>query len=1248
MVAPLRFDVDDLTQAVVDITIEPGVPNQTSVILPEGERIVARLGGDDLLAIDNTAYAVARTRDDLSVAIHGDADIFLTTLLETLAGVTVVDPAVETPEIDIYVGQAPPEDSLRPFLAIASPTGVPGIRVTGDTEAPAVTKVETSDPLLTGLDLSRVRIATAQIVETETAEVLVGSPGAPLILRGRRGGVPYLYLSFAVADSTLPVDLVFPVLGQRMVEELGGAVTVPAAIEVGDLITPPAGRDTIITSPRGVQLSRPGGAGAVTVDEPGFWRVAPIGGADRLVAVTLGVEESDLEPLPVAPTDPRPLRAGEEPPTTDTSWRWVLVILALLFGLWEWWTIRTRRGVPRWQWRTASGLRIAAAVALITALLGATLPLSGDDVVTVFVLDRSDSVGRVGVSRGTSVTTNAAAAAPDDARMGVVVSADGARIEQLLASIDRSNGIGSAIIDGDRSDLASGLRLAGALLPDDAKRRVVVVSDGRATGEDPEAEALALGARGVPIDYVLLETTAGGDAAVLGLNAPTQIDEAAQVPIDVVIESTIASTATVTLRRDGEAVATTQVDLAIGANTVSFVDTPESSKLVSYTATVDMVGDDRPQNDTARTTVDVDGRAQVLIVEGTSEAGDVLASALGSAGIDTELLEPGALPAVDRLIGYDSIVLADVALSQLSNDQIDALVTVTRQLGRGLVTIGGPQSYGMGEYRDSALEPILPVISDVLDPQRLRQVAQVMALDTSESMGECHCADGFQEPVGGAGGVNKTAIARAGAARAISNLNANDEIGVLAVDTQERWLIDLQQLPSDDVIDSGLAEATPSGNTNLANTLPTAADALRSSNAALKHIILFTDGFTSQNSLRQMQTQAGDIREDGITISVVATGEGAARELAAIAEAGGGRFYPGRDLTRIPEILVQESILASRQFINEGEFFPIVTDTAAVVDDLTEAPPLFGFVATTAKPTARTALRIGPEEDPLLSSWQVGLGRVTSWTSDANPRWSQAWTSWDGYVDFWSSLVRDTFPLQQSGAVRVVVDGDLLRVRAEAAAGQSRVTATVAGPNGNQVEVRLREISPGVYEGTTTADSPGVYAAGVQIGGDEAEGGLGSAIATVSYAAEYRPGDSDEALLRRISEASGGRGAITAEQAFDAEDLESGRKTFELASWMLLAAALMWFIAAVLSRLWLGSRRTAVEGSSMRVEKVDRPEDVPVESRGSVAAAVSSSPEAPPGPSPVVPDPEPVAASASTVDALLKNRRNRGRSEDSE
>ena len=1250
--APLRFDVDDVTRAVIDITIEPGQPTTTEVVLPDGDQVVARLGGDDLLAIDNTAYALTRSRSEVAISIEGEPDPFTGALLDVLPGVEVVDPAIETPELTIFVGVPVPRDITRPFLAINPPGGAPGITEVGEVEQPAVTLVRSADPLLNGLDLSRLRIVAAQQIDAPTAEVLVAAEGAPLLVRGTTGGVPFLYLAFDPAESTLPVELAFPVLGSRMLEELSGAVTVPASLEVGDPISPPAGRAVTVVAPNGTVIERAAGSGAVVTDRPGFWTVTPVDGAERTIAVSLPVAESQIDPLPVAPTDPRPLRPGEEPPSATTSWRWVVIIVALGVGILEWAAARRRRGVPDWQWRTASILRVAAAALLIGALIGVSLPRSSDQIATVFVLDRSDSIGRLGEVQGLDAAQLAADTAPSNGELGIVVSADGARIEQLLIPAEDSTGLASSTIDGGRSDLASGLRLAGALLPDDAQRRVVVVSDGRATSGDAEAEASILGTRGIPVDYVLLDTVSGEDAAVLGINAPAEVDEGAQIPVAVIVESTTEQPGRVTLRRDGEVIASQDVLLTEGSNELNFAVDPVDTGLASLTATVDTPDDFRAENNTARTTVDVDGPAEVLVVEGTPNAGDLLAMALESSGLVVDVISAQAVPALDELIGYDSTILVDVSANQLTDTQMESLATATRQLGRGLVTIGGPQSFGTGAYRESQLEEVLPVISDVLDPQRQRQVAQVMALDTSESMGECHCADGFEGPAGDAGGVNKTEIARAGAARAIANLNSNDEVGVLAVDTSERWLIDLQQLPAEDVINAGLSEAVPSGNTDLSNTLPTAADALLESNAALKHIILFTDGFTSDASLRAMERQAEEIRADGITISVVATGEGAANELAAVAEAGGGRFYPGRDLTRIPEILVQESILASRNFINEGEFLPVVTDTSPIVDGLTESPALLGFTATTSKPTARTLLRIGPEQDPLLATWQVGLGRSTSWTSDVNSRWSQFWVDWAGYSDFWSTVVRDTFPVTSSGSVRTIVDGDTLTVRAEAEPGAGRVNAQVTSPDGSTTEVRLREVSPGVFEGTTTADGAGTYAVGVA--GADGDAAIGAALASVSYAAEYRPGDADEALLARLSTASGGRGAIAASDAFDPEGLVAGSRSVSLAAWFLWAGVIAWLLAVVFSRLWLSGRREALAApevsSRERTHRPRRERRGPRREHSEKVAATSSTdtsttaatPEPPPQP-PSPPTPPP--ASSATVQELLEARRRKQRGE---
>lgn len=78
----------------------------------------------------------------------------------------------------------------------------------------------------------------------------------------------------------------------------------------------------------------------------------------------------------------------------------------------------------------------------------------------------------------------------------------------------------------------------------------------------------------------------------------------------------------------------------------------------------------------------------------------------------------------------------------------------------------------------------------------------------------------------------------------------------------------------------------------------------------------------------------------------------------------------------------------ARRLIVEGNFLPEISSNAPVVANLTSAPPISGYLATTPRPSATQHLRIGDEKDPLLATWRVGLGQVSSWTSDSGERWS--------------------------------------------------------------------------------------------------------------------------------------------------------------------------------------------------------------------------------------------------------------------
>ena len=1190
---PVRFDLDGATRTVEEVTVGPDEPVTVQVRLPAGDQVIARLGGEDLLAIDDTAYALARQKRAVAVSVEGSNDPFVEALVESLPGVTVVDPAEVVPDISIFVGVPVPDDIARPFWAIAPPGGFPGVEVDGSVDQPVPTLIRTGDRLLAGLDLSRLRLVEAQRVIAPTAEELVAAEGAPLVVRGQRSGLSFVYFAFELGNSSLPLDVGFPVLGDRIIQELAGSAVVPASLRVGQQLSPPAGRNAVVTNPRGGEVFLASGLGSTIVDRPGFWTVTPEDGQTVTVAVALPAAESELAPLPVAPSEPRTLRPNEEPPTSETSWRWPVLVALLAVVAVEWWLWLPRAGVPRWQRRAANGLRLAAVAAIVLSMLGLAVPLPADEVATVFVVDRSDSVGgggRAAADRWVEQAIENRIDRNGNARSAVVISADGSRVDQLMRDRDRTNTASFVEIDQDRTDLASGLRLAGAMLPDDAKRRVVVLSDGRATSGDALAEADNLTARGVAVDYVLLDEPGAADASVASVRSPGTVAEGESVVIQATLFSTVAQPGLVTLRRNGEIVGSTEVDLNEGNTAVTLRDTPPIGGLVSYDVSVSVALDDQTRNDTGRTAVQVEGPARVLVVAGADGAARALVAALASSSIIVDEVTPARLPELGRLAGYQSVVLVDVTAEDLTEQQMLDLVATTRDLGRGLVTVGGPQSYGMGAYRDSTLETVLPVISDVLDPQRRRTVAQVFAIDTSESMGNCHCAEDGNPSDRILGGVTKTDIARAGTARAIDALNAEDEIGILGIDTNTNWLVDLQQIPSDDIIEAGLAKVTPAGNTDLRASLVDAAAQLRASDAGLKHIILFSDGFTPTGNILELRKDAAVLYDEGITVSVVGTGEGSAAELRSVAEAGGGRFYPGRDLARIPEILVQESVIASRSFINEGEFFPTITAASTITDPIDATPVLLGFVATTAKPSARTLMVIGDEQDPLLATWQTGLGRATSWTSDAELRWTQAWPDWDGYVSFWSRVVRDSFPIDAGGSVRATIDGDQLEVRVEVPDGDGSsaaeggdaggavteptgpggaVVVTVTDPDGVQRVVELSSAGDNVYVGSTTVGPAGGYAVGAGLVTGSGTTAVGSDLVTLSYAAEYLPGQANESLLASLSEVTGGRGPIGVEQAFDGASLVSSTRSIPLAGWLLAIGIGAWLASLVFSRLWI-------------------------------------------------------------------------------
>lgn len=862
---------------------------------------------------------------------------------------------------------------------------------------------------------------------------------------------------------------------------------------------------------------------------------------------------------------------------------WLLLLIpvgVLVVGLIA---ARGRHSVPDRQHRWAVAARLLAVVLLAVAAAGPYLERSVPTRSVLFLVDRSESIGAEAADIQGDFLAAALDSAQPPSRAGIAVFGAGIRLDRAVGPVRPFDGIRTEV-DGSATDLAGALTAAGSLLPTEGSRRIVVLTDAVPTSTGMEAAADRLAGDGIAVDFVVGETSRSADVMVETVRAPAAARVGDIVTVTAVLRSNQAGPVEVTFTTEGGEDITRSVDIEAGRAEVSVdIPNPEAGFQI-VRARVEAGFDTRPENDSSAAVYRVLGQAQVAVVEGVAGDGDDLAQALEAGGLDVEVRS--SVPGEQELLAYDAVVL--VNYPRPSDAEGTALAAYVEDLGRGLLVVGGDRAFGMGEYHETPIESVLPVSSNPDDLVRRQPVAEVLVIDSSGSMGACHCREGnFSE-----GGVVKTDIAKAGAAAAVDALSPEDSVGVVAVAGGTDWLLPIQAKPEPAVVEAALAPITADGDTELARGLQAALEGLAGVDGALRHIVLFTDGWDPNEA--NLVPMARQIADAGITLSVLGTGEGPGATLRRMADVGGGRFYPGTDLAAVPEIFVEETLTAARGLINEGTFIPALGAASPVTAGLEEAPPLLGYVATKAKPTASTALQIGPG-DPLLASWQRGLGRATAWTSDATARWSAGWVTWDGFVDFWGAAVRQVLPAGRDLPPEVVLDGGELKISldvGEETVGGSAV-ARVRTPSGESQVLPLNQTGSSTFAGSMAATETGPYWVAVTVERADGSSLTASGGAVSSYAEEFAFRQPDLAGVGAVAEASGGRVGIDPARSFD-EAPTRGAALLPIGSWLVGIALALFLLDVALRRLvlspedvpeWRHGVRTRRTRERMRVDR---------------------------------------------------------------
>jgi Ca-activated chloride channel family protein len=855
---------------------------------------------------------------------------------------------------------------------------------------------------------------------------------------------------------------------------------------------------------------------------------------------------------------------------------WLLLALPVFALLGLWLGVRRRR-----LGRAALVLRVAV-VALLAVGLAEPL-LTTDDVAasTVFVVDRSRSVADDTASSAAAWVTDALAEAGSGDRAAVVefgaapaVAAPAGPAREVGEAWASGAGLGVET-DREYTDVESALALARAL-PLGGARRIVLVSDGAENVGSALAQADQSAAEGVPIDVAPVEGVGERDLRVEGVTAPSSAWLGEPVTVLASVSAGVAGPGRVELWVDGAMTEVKETNLPVGLSSHAFEQTelPAGFHGIEVRVVGSAEGDRYPQNNLAPLALVVRDQPRLLLVSAEDADSGLLRGALARSGAAVETIAPAQVPSrLSELGEYDAFVLDNVPIADLSYDQVIGLREATRELGRGLVVVGGTSSYGPGAYAQTPLEETLPVTVRVTDGRQRQRVALLLIMDKSGSMS--------YDPLGGTG---KIEMAKEAVRLAARSLAEEDQVGVIVFNDRQEWAVPMTVIDGEQTrqaIDNQINAITPDGGTEILPALSVGLDAIRNVDADVRHIVLLSDGKARTGTREGYQQLLDDAMSDRTTLSTIAIGEDADQDLLNfLADEGGGNYHFTERAEEIPQVTLAEAQSAGSQSVIRGTFRPIQTLPSPILAAFApeDLPDLEGYDFAEAKPDAQVVLT-SDRDDPVLAKWQFGLGRVVAWTADSGVDLAAPWAQWQGYDAFWAGMVRWALPDPENRSLQVGVERDgpeaVVTVDAVGEAGDfvdaAATTATITTPSGAVVADRpLAQTGPGEYQLRVAAPEPGAYQVELtQRRGDRAV--TETAGFAVPPSPELQPAPEAPALLRAIAARTGGRVLSLDDptQAFAAGgDLRgSPLREYQALWWAPLGAALALLLAEIAVRM---------------------------------------------------------------------------------
>lgn len=852
---------------------------------------------------------------------------------------------------------------------------------------------------------------------------------------------------------------------------------------------------------------------------------------------------------------------------------------------------RTHLGTTKWRKRGTFFLRGVALLCAILALASLHRTHKEQRLAVVFLIDTSESIPRIQREAAVKQINAAVAKLRPTDQFGIISFASETSVltairqkqNQPLQSISAEllETLVEQAIRRDGTDILTALKHAIALLPNGYHRRIVLLSDGiHNAGGTRLADYLPLlSASDVEISTLPLDPIKDA-ARVVQLQAPTEVRKGQGFEMNAVIETdgSIPKLDAI-LYHKGARIDAFEWTLQRGIRSIVMTVPPVSEEgNHRYELQLD-VDDEILENNQGYTVVKVQGnQPRLLYVEADQTQATHLKTVLEENGFDVEVRMPAEMPMdLSELRRSDALILSNVSAEVLSSEQLQNIENYVRDLGHGLVVIGGEHAYGPGGYTDTVLERILPV--QMTPREQKDTVAILFVLDTSGSM--ANYVDGQRR---------KIDLAIAGVGAGIDNLKEDDVAGVISFSAGKQAHV-VSDLTSDrDMLLQAVGKLKPTGGTTLMKeAIEAAYGTLKTNDAKRKHIILLSDG-KSDEAESDLLELAAQTAEAHISITTIAIGDANRELLRQLSEISSGHPVTVENLQQLPTLLM-EAVRETQHYIVQEPFQPIITVLGEpIVEGIGTPPRLHGYIATTEKDTAQVFIR-SHKNEPVLAGWNIGLGKAVAWTSDVKPAWAKEWIPWQNFGKFWGQVVNWGLPAADAG-----VDFDLTVSLRQGAAEISIDTQTpsqaayevrVAGPNGSSEPIEMQQRTLRRYNGAFQVQDSGSYIVTAQ---RESDGLKRTKALILPYPSEYAEFEVNTDLLKTLASETAGIYEPTPTEISAPAGVPIERQV-PLAQALLVIAAIFFVLEMILRRFSITHRYIAgflgrLRGQSVRTQIV--------------------------------------------------------------